>query len=78
MNETRILITLLWMYIPRNWEFSSALSKLRNFGGGVLNPLPVPVTQLIVLAADGSDRTIAKEAAGSKMCEVDVKINTAE
>jgi hypothetical protein len=32
MNETRILITLLWMYIPRNWEFGSALSKLRNFG----------------------------------------------
>jgi hypothetical protein len=22
------------MYFPRNWEFSSALSKLRNFGGG--------------------------------------------
>jgi hypothetical protein len=21
------------MYFPRNWEFSSALSKLRNFGG---------------------------------------------
>jgi hypothetical protein len=33
MNETRILIRLLWMYIPRNWEFGSALSKLWNFGG---------------------------------------------
>jgi hypothetical protein len=22
------------MYFPRNWEFGSALSKLRNFGGG--------------------------------------------
>jgi hypothetical protein len=28
MNETRILIRLLWMYIPRTWEFGSALSKL--------------------------------------------------
>jgi hypothetical protein len=33
MNETHILIRLLWMYIPRNWEFGSALAKLRNFGG---------------------------------------------
>jgi hypothetical protein len=34
MSETRILISLLWMYFTRNWEFGSALSKLRNFGGG--------------------------------------------
>jgi hypothetical protein len=34
MNETRILISLLRMYIPRNWEFGSALAKLLNFGGG--------------------------------------------
>jgi hypothetical protein len=34
MSETRILIRLLRMYFPRNWEFGSALSKLRNFGGG--------------------------------------------
>jgi hypothetical protein len=33
MNETRIVIRLLRMYIPRNWEFGSALEKLRNFGG---------------------------------------------
>jgi hypothetical protein len=27
------------MYIPRNWEFGSALAKLRNGGrGGGLNP----------------------------------------
>jgi hypothetical protein len=38
MGETRILIGLLGMYFPQNWEFSSAVSKLRNFGGG-LNPL---------------------------------------
>jgi hypothetical protein len=32
------------MYFPRNWEFGSALSKLRNFGGrGDLNlPNPPP------------------------------------
>jgi hypothetical protein len=28
MTETLIFIRLLWMYFPRNWEFSSALSKL--------------------------------------------------
>jgi hypothetical protein len=28
MNETLILIRLLRMYIPRNWEFGSALAKL--------------------------------------------------
>jgi hypothetical protein len=33
MSETRILITLLQMYIPQNWEFGPAFSKLRNFGG---------------------------------------------
>jgi hypothetical protein len=33
MNETRILIRLLRMYIQRNREFGSALEKLRNFGG---------------------------------------------
>jgi hypothetical protein len=33
MSETRILFRLLQMYFPRNREFGSALSKLRNFGG---------------------------------------------
>jgi hypothetical protein len=33
MNETHILIRLLRVYIPRNWEFGSALAKLQNFGG---------------------------------------------
>jgi hypothetical protein len=32
MNETRILITLLRMYISGNWDFGSALANLRNFG----------------------------------------------
>jgi hypothetical protein len=31
MSETGILIRLLRMYFPRNWEFGLALSKLRNF-----------------------------------------------
>jgi hypothetical protein len=30
------------MYFPWNWEFGSALSKLRNFGGRGLNP-PTPL-----------------------------------
>jgi hypothetical protein len=33
MNETRILIRLLRMYIPRNWEFGSTLAKFRGEGG---------------------------------------------
>jgi hypothetical protein len=43
MNETRILIRLLQMYIPRNWELGTALAKLRNFRGG-LNPLSTPLS----------------------------------
>jgi hypothetical protein len=38
MSETCILIRLLRMYFPRNWDFGSALSKLRNFGGSVFEP----------------------------------------
>jgi hypothetical protein len=41
MSETRILIRLLRVYFPRNWEFGSVLSKLRNFGWGGLNT-PTP------------------------------------
>jgi hypothetical protein len=40
MNETHILIRLLQMYIPWNWEFGSALAKLRNFGWGRFEPPP--------------------------------------
>jgi hypothetical protein len=36
MSEIRILIRLLRMCFPRNREFGSALSKLRNFLGGGL------------------------------------------
>jgi hypothetical protein len=38
MSETRILLRLLQMYIPRNWEFGPAFLKLRNFGGGGVEP----------------------------------------
>jgi hypothetical protein len=32
------------MYVPRNWEFGSALSKLRNFGGvNAPTPLGTPL-----------------------------------
>jgi hypothetical protein len=39
MNETCILILLLQMYFTQNWEFGSALQKLKNLEGG-LNPQP--------------------------------------
>jgi hypothetical protein len=44
------------MYFPRNWEFGSALSKLRNFGGGGLNPpnpslvTPLAMVTVVVIA----------------------------
>jgi hypothetical protein len=45
MSETRILIRLLWMYFPQNWEFGSALSKLWNFeGGGGYEPPQTPLS----------------------------------
>jgi hypothetical protein len=34
MSEPRILIRLLRIYFPRNWEFGLALLNLRNFGRG--------------------------------------------
>jgi hypothetical protein len=46
MSETHILVRLLWLYFPRNWEFGSALSKLRNFCGVGLNP-PSPPPLLV-------------------------------
>jgi hypothetical protein len=40
MSETHILVRLLQMYFPRNWELGPALSELVNFkgGGGVFEP----------------------------------------
>jgi hypothetical protein len=38
MNEPHILVGLLRMYILRNWEFGSALAKVRKFGGGFEPP----------------------------------------
>jgi hypothetical protein len=34
MSELSILSMLLRIYFQRNWEFGSALPKLRNFGAG--------------------------------------------
>jgi hypothetical protein len=34
MSETRISIRMSRMYLPRNWSVGSALSKLRQIGGG--------------------------------------------
>jgi hypothetical protein len=48
MSESSILIRLLGMYFPRNWEFRSALSKLGNFGGGGLNLPNLLGTPLLV------------------------------
>jgi hypothetical protein len=45
MGETRI-ISLLRMYFPRNWEFGSALSKLRNSRGGTPQTPPRHATDL--------------------------------
>jgi hypothetical protein len=40
------------MYFPRNWEFGSALSKLRNnFGGGGFEPPNPPLGTPVVHAA---------------------------
>jgi hypothetical protein len=47
LSETRILVRLLWMYFPQNWEFGSTLSKLRNLRWGGLTPPPPFGTALI-------------------------------
>jgi hypothetical protein len=43
MSEPRILIRLLRMYFPQNWEIGSTLTKFRNFRvGGVESPNQPP------------------------------------
>jgi hypothetical protein len=39
------------MYIPRNWEFGSALAKLRDFGGG-FRTIGTPLALIIKLRLD--------------------------
>jgi hypothetical protein len=61
MSEAHILIRLLRMYFPRNWEFGSALSKLRKLGGGGLNtptPLGTPLVNKnqVALKSDKNNR----------------------
>jgi hypothetical protein len=60
MNETRILITLLWMYIPRNWEFGSALSKRQNFGGVSTPPPPVRHWSEVKLYMTYTDKVLSR------------------
>jgi hypothetical protein len=50
INETHILIRLLRMCIPRNWEFGSALAKLRNFELGLNPQTPSPLRYTTALA----------------------------
>jgi hypothetical protein len=71
MNETHILIRLLRMYIQRNWEFSSALAKVRNFGGG-LNPTNPPR-----YATDPKKRAESVETGGSPELAVGRLLRTA-
>jgi hypothetical protein len=41
------------MYIPRNWEFGSALAKLQNFRGGwVDTPKPISVRHCLPVQED--------------------------
>jgi hypothetical protein len=49
------------MYFPRNWEFGSALSKLRNFGGGGggYNPPQTPLGTPLSHAKQGKSKSIA-------------------
>jgi len=45
------------MYFPRNWEFGSALSKLRNFGGGDFEQ-PKPPLGTPLITSKHSPRTL--------------------
>jgi hypothetical protein len=66
VNETPILITLLWVYIPRNWEFGSALAKLRNCcEEGVPTP-PTPRGMLLTSTLDDVARAALRRSAGAE------------
>jgi hypothetical protein len=65
MNEIHILIRLLRMYIPRNWEIGSALAKLRNFGRerGQTPPFGMPLvgsnaTAVLALRVAGTHKLL--------------------
>ena len=70
MSESRILVRLLRMYFPRNWEFGSALSKRRNFGGwGVVeHPTPPLGTPLEVHALFWSVAPVNRTEENTEMC----------
>jgi hypothetical protein len=46
------MIRLVRMYIPLNWEFGSALAKLRNFGGSLTPQPPHPPYANVMKNAD--------------------------
>jgi hypothetical protein len=46
MSETRVLIRFLRMYFLQNWEFGSALSKLRNFRTPTVPRFPSGINSL--------------------------------
>jgi hypothetical protein len=49
---------LLRVYFPRNWEFGSTLSKIRNFaGGGVFEPPKPPFGTPLLTSEEGSSRS---------------------
>jgi hypothetical protein len=49
MSETRVLIRLLRMYFPRNWEFGSVLSKPRYGTDGLVFPMVQIVLRCLLL-----------------------------
>jgi hypothetical protein len=52
------------MYFPRNWEFGSGLSKLRNLGGGGFEPpkpLGPPLNPGAVCVAPPEDEPVMLE-----------------
>jgi hypothetical protein len=50
------------MYFPRNWGFSSALSKLWNFGGvGVVEPPETPPVRHWFRKSDALQLSVKKD-----------------
>jgi hypothetical protein len=69
------------MYFPRNWEFGSALSKLRNFEGGGLNTPNPPPRNATVTENSTSSWTLIYSVLFTTMlavllCRLDMERNT--
>jgi hypothetical protein len=54
MSETHILIRLLWMYFPWNWDFATALKNRQRWGGGGRSPQTPPryTTDIVIKMYD--------------------------